>query len=729
MVDKKFSGNSNYQLEVTPSRSGNSITLAVKVRKLSGFGYWVADGQDYSVVIDGTTYSGTWTYDFRSSTLETVTTRTKSGLSAGSKSWSVTVEMSSGIGSASLSGSVTVPPDAPAAPTIGTPSRTSDTSHTVNWTRNATTSAPYESQQVQRRTFNGEWSGWSTIATISTGYTTSGAMSRTDSGTIANRVYQYQVRATNSAGSATSSSTSAVYTTPGTPSSLTAAKTSSGGVKVTVVQTVPHVTYSTTLQYSTDGGTSWTALTSLAAGVLTYTWSSPPSGSSVMFRARTVNTTTGVGAGLTSGWRTSNSVPLSTPPAAPSLLDPNGTAFNGDAAHTFTWQFNTLDTSPQSAYEIRHRPVGGSWTMTGKLTSETSAHTFAASTFANGGSYEWEVRTWGVSATFGAWSPTASFNASTPPTASIFSPASVLEAARVTVEWTYFDEESTAQSGWEASLLRDDVLLETNTGSSTATAVTFDAILEDDTDYQVTVRVRDGAGLWSDVDTAAFTTDFPVPPAPSITLTWDAELGAVVVAITNPTTGGVADPVSNDIYRSIDGETWDLAVTGAALDTETADPTAPVGVPVMYKAVAWSDLPSSSESAPATIVTDDTCGYWSAGDGWGSVVQMEYGNGGAPRVDFGQGLHEKTLHYFAGRTLPVETVGISRDRAGSVSFMSTTREQLATIRAMAYLPAPHMVRTPDGETFVGSVSEVRDSRVAAGLDYYDISFTITETSL
>lgn len=726
MATKKFSGNSNYQLEVTPTVSGTTITLVVQVRKLSGFGYWVADGQDYSVVIDGTSFTGKWTYDFRSATLRAVTTRSKSGMAPGSKSWSVTVKMSSGIGSASLSGTSTIQPNAPAAPTIGTPVRNSDTSISAFWTRNASVAAPYDSQQVQRSTFDGSWSEYAAVATISTKYTSGGGQSRADTTVKPNRAYRYRVRAANARGSSMSGTAQTVYTTPGMPSALKATKTASGGISLAVTQTVPW-NAQTEIQRSIDGGASWSSLVTLAPGTNTYTFSSPTAGETYVFRARAVNQSGLIGSGLASGWRTSNSVPLAAPPAAPTKLTPNGLAFDGDTAQTFRWQHNTVDSSDQDAYAIEWREQGSSsWSsVTGKVLSGTSSRVFPAGTFENGKTYEWHVRTWGVHVDPGPYSATATFTASAPPSATITSPSDLLAASKVTAEWEYFDEEGTAQSAWQAALRSGGEDIEALNGSGPSTSATFKTRLADTSEYEVRVRVRDGASLWSAWDSVTFATDFPLPPKPSVSLTWDAEQGAVIAEITNPDpTGAEVPAVSNDLYWSVDGGEWQLAVTGAMLDTATADRTAPVGATVAYRAVAWSDLPSSAESDVATIETPNEIGYWSAGDGLS--VAMEYGVGGAPSVDFTAGLNEKTLHYFAGRKLPVEVSGIARTRVGAVSFMISTREQLETVREMQYLPAPHLLRIPDGTAMFCSISPVSEKRIVG--DLFDISFTATEVS-
>jgi hypothetical protein len=85
----------------------------------------------------------------------------------------------------------------PAAPTAVTATRNSDAQVTLSWTPHATTGAPYTSQTVQMRTFTGSvWGAWVTLTTASaaaTGYVAAGLS--------ANHVYDFQVRANNTAGS------------------------------------------------------------------------------------------------------------------------------------------------------------------------------------------------------------------------------------------------------------------------------------------------------------------------------------------------------------------------------------------------------------------------------------------------------------------------------------------------------------------------------------------------
>lgn len=624
--------------------------------------------------------------------------------------------------------SFTTLPDAPTAPVIGTPERVSDTQHTVKWTRKASTAAPYTQQQVQRRTHDGAWGEWTGVATLGTTRTNEAAESWTDNGTVPNRAYQYRIKASNAAGDATSDASVVVYTTPGAPSSLVAEKTADNKVKLTIAQTVPHTAYETELEYSTDGGDNWNTLDTVAAGVLTYTWDNPVLTDPLTFRARVViDTNTGVGDGLASTWRASNTIQLAAPPNAPSALNPNGVAFDGGQARVFTWQHNPVDTSPQSQYQIRYREQGaGSWTTLSAVASDVSAHEFVAATFENGKSYEWAVRTWGIHEDPSPWSATATFNATTPPVATITSPQVTHDTSQLQAAWTYYDEESTAQAAWQAELVRGGSVIEQRSGSGAATSTTFQTLLTDATTYTVRVRVQDGSGLWSAWDEVTFTTEFDTPPQPLVALQWDENEGCVHVIVGNPEAGSdEVEATRNAVYRSLDGgESWELLTDSLDLGGTFTDRTIPLGVEVLYKAVAWSTLPSSIESEVVDMIPPADSVYWSAGPGFATTVRMRDNISGPPRVDLTGGLVTRRLHYFAGRTLPVEAAGTQQAVTGSVSFIVTDRDALATVRALRYVPAPHMIRTPDGLVLHCSIGPVEESRVVG--DIYGISFDVQE---
>lgn len=619
----------------------------------------------------------------------------------------------------------------PAASTPGV-ARVSDTQQTVSWNRTASASSPVDSQQVLRRIRATSWGSYANVNSIDTGYTSNGSHSWADTGTVPNRMYQYQIKTVNPQGERLSTASVFVYTTPAAPTELTAVKNAASGIDLTLEQGVLHGSYQTTLQYSTDGGTTWLALATLSAGVLSYTMASPPGGSAIKFRARVAIVDSGaVGNGLTSSWKESSTVQLTAPPNPPSALNPNGVTFDAVGARTFSWQHNSVDSSLQSAYEIQYRIGTGAYTSTGKITSTTRSRVMPANLFSNGQSYNWQVRTWGVHANPSGWSTSATFTTSAVPTVSISSPGSVLNMSQVTATWVYADAEGSAQSGWEANLVAVEAqggdVLQAKSGSGTATSVLFTTRLEDNTSYKIQVRVKDGSGLWSAWDQQTFTTDFLLPPVPLLTATFSDVEGVVTLNIENPPAvpGVTAEATSNRILRSNnEGASWNEFLADAPLNGTVLDPTVPLSQTVLYRVEAWSDLPSSAVSADASVYSLTNMGYWSAGPGFQNTTQLRVGLGSPPRIDITRGLADKTLHYFAGRTLPVEATGTSLERTGTVEFLVSSLAERQLVAAMSFLPAPHLFRLPDGTYFfasIGAVSEVRVDR-----DAYTFSFPVQE---
>lgn len=633
-----------------------------------------------------------------------------------------------GWGPYSAASSITTNPDVPAAPGTPTITRVSDTQQTVAWSRNASVAKPVASQNILRRVHTGSWGAFGSVGSIAADYTTNGTHSWSDTGTVANRIYQYQVKAANPAGEATSPSSVLVYTTPAAPSSVSAVRQPSGSIDITIAQGVLHSDYKTTLEYSTDGGSTWIALATLNSGVLNYTMSSPPGGSSVQFRARVVIDATGaIGNGLVSTNRVSNTVTLITPPNPPSALNPTGVVFDAGAARTFGWQHNPVDSSAQTAYELRYRIGTGAYTSTGKITSAVQSRLIAAATFVNGQAYNWQVRTWGAHADPSNWSDSATFTTSAPPTVAITGPSGTVGVSTATATWTYYDAEGTAQSAWESQLLYNAVVAEERSGSGTATSVTFNTRLVDAGSYQVRARVRDGSGLWSNWDQSSFVTDFFTPSTPLLAGAFASGDGTVKLTIVNPAAvpGVTIAAVSNTLQRSTDGGlTWVEIASDLPLNSAFSDPTAPLGQSVLYKVEAWSALPSVAESAVLTVDTTTVAGYWSAGAGFQVVIPMRVGYKSPPKIDLESGLAQKTLHYFAGRTLPVEASGDAILRTGKASFLITNLQDRAVVAQLALLPAPHLFRLPDGTHLFASIGNVSEARVDR--DAYTISLPLQE---
>lgn len=603
-----------------------------------------------------------------------VTSYNVSGLSANT-AYRVRVYATSAAGSSTVSAwqNFTTPvavPEAPGTPTI---SRTSDTSHSVSWTRGSQTAGPYASQEVLRRArTSGVWGAYSVVATV-----TASATTYVDTTTTSNSAYEYQIRATNASGTATSPASAAVWTTPGVPISQSAAKDSSGNIVVTwaAPSSAPDAA---SLKYevseSTDGGSTWTVLATTAAGALSYTHTSPNAALPHTYRIRAIVDPAGlVGSGLASGYVSTNTVQLLTAPAAPTNLTstPPGTVDRAQDV-TLSWTHNPIDSTPQTKFTLQHRAVGaGSWTTVGPITSGVSSYVLAGGTYATGTAFEWRVLTYGLHADPSLYSATATVQISSAPGVSISSPApsAVVASTSLSVSWTFSDPDGDPQGSWEATLSENGVPVETKTGANTDTSTTFAYRLLE-LAYTVQVRVRDSRGLWSSPDTRAFTVDYPEPPQPAIDqAVWNWQTGTVTLDISVPApTGGEVDVEYLEVWRSIDDGLWTRLVGDlppATLSYQDTTPT--VAGKNSYVVLAVSDLPSSAQSTPVDVVTpqaaDGRPGVWlSAGPGF-SVV-------GCVRTEVvveAARTRERVLRKYAGRSYPVPHEGEHIDETWRIS--------------------------------------------------------------
>jgi len=430
---------------------------------------------------------------------------------------------------------------APDDPTSASVARVSDTRHTISWTRNADSDKPVYNQYVQR--YDNVSGAWTTIATITTDYTTNGAQSYTDTTTVANKRYRYRVYANNTSGNSGYAYTDYIRTTPAVPTSVIATRVGTT-VEITWNDNATAETNQTIQRKTSTDNVTWgsysTLSSAIAANTEIYTDSSPANYNKYQVRADCTDPT------LNSSYVESDVVIIIQPPSAPtSLIPSDSTAIDADNAYTFSWTHNSLDGTSQSKFSLQYREQGGAWPGTPQYNETASTDNFveiAGSTFTNGTTYEWQVKTWGQHATAGDWSDTATFVASTTPVIVVTDPTEITNYAysSLEVDWDYTQPDSSNQVEYICSLYdSSDTLLETvtentdisNGGSDTAV---FTTALTNSTSYKIILLVKSAAGLWSASNEVTFTTSFLEPTTPVITLLENSDIGGVNISIENP---------------------------------------------------------------------------------------------------------------------------------------------------------------------------------------------------
>ena len=614
------------------------------------------------------------------------------------------------------------PVSVPAAPSSVSASRVSDTQHTISWTRNATTDAPYSSLGVER------WDNVSGVYSLRA--TLSGAAtSWSDTGTIADREYRWRVYASNDAGVSSRAFSGNLKTTPKASGTPTATKTSSGDITVAWSGNSA-IADGIEVWHASGGVWDGAALATLSGTATTYSHTSPSSSAAHSYRTRAKTTTPALTGAYSA---TSNTVALLAAPNAPTNLSPNGSVRDAALPVTLTWQHNPVDTTAQTKYEVQYRTNGGAWTSTGTVTSSTTSRTITAGTWANGSTIEWQVRTWGGHADPSPWSATASFTTSATPTAAPNSPdaSTPHTSSTVSASWGYYQSDGLVQAAWQARL-KDGAgaVLETRSGSGAATSTTFTRSVADATTYKWDVRVQSSAGLWSDWAEATFAVAYATPPAPILSLLWMPDTGAVAatVDVAAPGAGEVA-AVSVSLWReSVAG--WVLVAADVAPGSSVTDYIPPLGALVAYKATAYSATPSAIDSAVTQIMTDGAQhAFVNGGAGFSQLVRLLAN----VVVSVEDGLADKTLHQFAGRTRPVEfageatslVLGVAADLFGPMVSPALDQSTLTEVRDLARVPGPHCFRSPDGERYFVSMSRANGQIGSASVR--PLAFTLTET--
>jgi hypothetical protein len=638
------------------SYSGDPSTGSVTVtKKLYAECWYRIDDSSNSTSISGVggTFSGSETYDFPNSysrilvwsgsSVETVVYG-----STTTKSAAASVSGIDYIGSSytvSVSASITLPArpySTPAAPTSVTNTRASDTRNNIAWMRNATTAAPYTNLYVDRSTDGG---GFVQIASLP-----GSATSYADTTTIADRSYAYRVRASNSAGSSTSATSATTYNTPVAPWWVSATKTGTSDVTL-AWSDASRTEDGFEIIRTVDGGTTWTAVGDVGAGVESFADTSAPGGT-VQYAVRAKR------GSLYSAYTLSNSVTTLQAPAAPTVTawpvySPTGTVIR------LSWQHNSLDGSEQTSARIEYTRDGGLTVHTqgdGQQYLDIDIDGYVA-----GDVITAKVQTKGLHADYGPYSALQSTTLADDPQANITTPATdatVVDATPLVVEWTYTDE--FAQAAWTLRLLKGGVQVKSWSGTtSTSQSITAEH-LDDGTAYTLDLEVRSGTGFTGSA-TRTFETDFLAPAVPFVEVAQDIAAASVTLSVFEGIDALLPDTEDLQIVRVDPDGAQTVVMDAVASGAAVVDPTPPLNVEVTYRvgaraasgAVAWTE-------AAVTIVTPYA--HFNYGDGYLETARL-----GGDLAFWGYQRPEQEYYECDGRKYPLMFTGTGRDEAGGVT--------------------------------------------------------------
>lgn len=552
-------------------------------------------------------------------------------------------------------------PQTVASPSSCTATRVSDTQHTIAWTNNSTGTAPYANIKVYRSTDGG---GYALITTLSV------VTSYSDTTTSANHKYVYRVSAVGANGVEVGYATaSAVWTTPGTPTTLVATKLAGGNIRLTWTNATNYSEYTVRIEESQNGG-AYSEIANVSTGVTTWDHVAP---SAVVTHRYRIRARTSSGTTLNSSYSNeSATIVLLSTAGAPTGLAPSGVARDGAEAIVFTWTHNPTDGTPQTKYQLQYKVGAGSYVTVGPTTSGVSSYSLPAATLANGNTITWHVATAGENGTVGAYSADAAFTTSDRPTSTISVPSGgTYSMAHLTADWVYFQAQSSPQSSWHGYLWRkgamsdysDATLIEEAAGSGTTSEVTFSANLEEGVTYGVRVYVTSAAGLTSnDINTEReeFIVAFLPPADATLTVNYEPAWGQMVIMITgSASVPTVTEDISTiDLQRQIDGGAWvtwvrDIVLSPSTLTAIVIDTAPTIRGVNNYRAVVRSAAQSSALSPEVAVTTaEDRWGFLSTGPSFNQIIRMR------ARMSMGANVgRDKETYQFAGREDAVELSG------------------------------------------------------------------------
>lgn len=411
-----------------------------------------------------------------------------------------------------------------------------------------------------------------------------------------------------------------------------------------------------------------------------------------------------------SGNTSYNSLSMAVAPNAPTLT-PSGN-FGALSAHTFYWTYSNPNSwDSQSAYELQIINASTSAIAydTGEVVSSANSFTLPSGTLSNGTQYQWKVSTWGVTGIAGPYSANGTFSVTTPPTVTVTSPTNgtTLTSAITSATLTYSSSSSVAESSYQFQLLASDnvtVVEDSGTIAGTSNSYSFQTVLNNATTYYVQGRATDANSVTSAWSSVSFSTNFVLPPAPTISVVPNSATASIIINITNATsTGSQPTQTSNDVNRRNSGTTaWTRIATQISINGSFSDYAVGSGQDYDYKVTTHANNNTQVDSPliQNQSVSLNNTGLWlhDVSNPAGTLLNLKYMSNqnsiGGQTSNTKQWKPQSTTLQFAGRPLPVVEFGenltktytkgsvVCLDADGTWSLLETLIETTQTTLCM-----------------------------------------------
>ncbi|QOV88077.1 fibronectin type III domain-containing protein [Humisphaera borealis] len=361
---------------------------------------------------------------------------------------------------------------------------------------------------------------WSSVATLA-----ADTVSYSDTAVGEGFTYQYRVRATTAAVNGSPSGTASATTPVAAPTNLAATAVSTTQVNLTWTDNSA-VESNYKIERSTDGGSTFSALTTVVAGSTSYSDTTATAGTTYVYRVRATK------GAILSTYATSSAV--TTAPTAPSNLAATA-ASHSDVNLTWT------DAQGETAYTIERSANAGSTWSTLTTAVAANATTYTDTTATEETAYLYRIRATNAA---GSSANVTSASVTTLPAAPADVVATSESSDTISLSWT---DVSSAESGYKIERQIESsgnwVQIATVGGNVTSYV---DPTCDESVAYEYRVRATSGPRNSAYSNTTVATT-IPFPPdslvvtatsASSISLQWTNPSNAPTMVIERSTDGG-----------------------------------------------------------------------------------------------------------------------------------------------------------------------------------------------
>lgn len=433
--------------------------------------------------------------------------------------------------------------------------------------------------------------------------------------------YQFAVYARNQAGDSAHVDSPVIYTTPAAPKSVSAVKTDSQQVTVTIDASNTYASKIIVERRVNSGSWSQLGEAKLGAGTATYIDGSVPGGT-IEYRCLAQRYVYADSGSMLSGAYTqSNSVTTLTPPLAPTITSPITGAYPMEAMLKFAWTPNHPDGSAQTRVQVEVTPPAGSPVIETKppITSYTRAFAFP-------GTYRIRVRTKGLHADWGAWSDYRSFTLAYPPSIAVTAPLSngTITALPFDIAWSVADSSGVSQQTVE--LLSEGRVVWSRTPATAVRNVEVTSagyMPKNGETLQIRVTVRGGSTLTS-TESVMATVSYTPPAEPGVTVYFD-ESYAANIQVNFGTESDAPHPATiySTIHRANNDGTMTEIVSNLQNGQYGIDRLPPLNQTIVYRVTAFAES-GATQSVDVETVCESGFGVLNYGVDASTAIPLGY---------------------------------------------------------------------------------------------------------